>query len=134
VFVAGGNGIAPLRAVLRHAIYAHASKLVLLYSARSPEAFAFQSELEALQRTAQLTLYQTVTRSGADCWHGARGRLRTSDLVELGGDSAATWLVSGPAAFVVSVMGMLGDIGVAPEKIRFERGIEAPPAAVRCAR
>src|SRR5215472_9151346 len=45
VFVAGGTGVAPLRAMLRHALVSTPRPRVgLLYSARTPEEFAFADE------------------------------------------------------------------------------------------
>src|SRR5262245_36059788 len=50
VFVAGGTGIAPLRAMLRHAILGPQTTrhVGLLYSARAPDEFAFADEFRAL--------------------------------------------------------------------------------------
>jgi len=121
IFVAGGTGIAPLRAILRHSVHTHGGQFVLIYSARSPEEFAFQSEFE---RAGQLKMIQTITRTGGDQWGGARGRLRSADFAAFASDCRATWFVCGPVSFVISVVDMLGDLGVPLARLRFEHSIQ----------
>ena len=52
LFIAGGTGIAPLRSMIRHALRDRACRaaLELLYSARTPQDFAYLGELRALWR------------------------------------------------------------------------------------
>ena len=77
LFVAGGTGIAPLRAMLHEALARPApTQIALIYSARTPQEFAYGPELRALAASGRLTLWQTVTREAEAHWDGAAGTHR----------------------------------------------------------
>lgn len=121
LFVAGGSGIAPLRAMLHEALRAEPPvRLSLLYSARTPEDFAFAPELLALERAGRIRLLCTATRSAGPAWEGARGRISRAELEALVDDPATLCFVCGPEALVHEVPRMLRDIGVGEERIRVE--------------
>lgn len=121
VLVAGGTGIAPLRAMLREELAASAPRaLHVLYSARHAKEFAFLDELRAAEARGLLRLHLTVTRAGDD-WAGARGRIDATRLGSVRPDGAARWLLCGPPAFVDDVSAALDALGVARRDIRFER-------------
>jgi CDP-4-dehydro-6-deoxyglucose reductase/3-phenylpropionate/trans-cinnamate dioxygenase ferredoxin reductase subunit/phenol hydroxylase P5 protein len=124
VLIAGGIGVAPLRAILRHALRAHASGLALLYSAREPDDFAFGAELDALVRAGRLDLHRTVTRSTSAAWSGQRGRLTRTDLESLANAPNAICFVCGSPAFGAAMMGMLDEIGVPARRVRIEEWLE----------
>ena len=63
VFIAGGTGIAPLRAMLRHALTMPHRNIGLFYSARTPDEFAYEAELRSLADAGGIELRQTVTRA-----------------------------------------------------------------------
>ena len=46
----------------------------LIYSARSPEEFAFRDELAALATEGRIDLRLTITRDPGTDWTGGRGR------------------------------------------------------------
>ncbi len=48
LFIAGGTGISPLRAMLHHALTVPHDEIGLLYSARTPSEFAYEKELRSL--------------------------------------------------------------------------------------
>src|SRR5438105_1410428 len=48
LFIAGGTGIAPLRAMLHEALALPHREIGVLYSARTPQEFAYEAELRAL--------------------------------------------------------------------------------------
>ena len=52
LFIAGGTGIAPLRAMLRHALSVPHDGIGLLYSARTAGEFAYEDELRGAGRRA----------------------------------------------------------------------------------
>src|SRR5439155_3399798 len=54
VFIAGGTGIAPLRAMLHHALTIPRGQIGLFYSARTPDEFAYEEEFRALAREGQI--------------------------------------------------------------------------------
>jgi NAD(P)H-flavin reductase len=122
VFVAGGTGIAPLRAMMRHAI-AHPARLDhvgLLYSARTPDEFAYAEEFRALASRGVIELRQTVTRAPEIDWSGIRGRIDRTALAALVHDPRTLCFVCGPAAMVDDIPRLLGEIGVARERIKIE--------------
>ena len=121
VFVAGGTGIAPLRAMMRHALVAHATaRIGLLYSARTPDEFAFEQELRALADGGAIELRQTVTRAAETDWAGNRGRIDRAALATLVHDDRTLCFVCGPAAMVDDIPRLLTEIGVPRERIRIE--------------
>ena len=120
VFIAGGTGIAPLRAMLHHALAIEHAQIGLLYSARTPDEFAYEEELRRLARQGKIELRQTVTRPAADGWSGARGRIGRSELQPLVHDPATLCFVCGPPALVSEMSTLLNELGIARSRIRIE--------------
>lgn len=120
VFIAGGVGIAPLRAMLRHALAIPHRDIGLLYSARTPDDFAYEPEFRALARAGEITLRQTVTRANDTDWSGARGRLDRAALGELVHDPATLCFVCGPPALVAEMPALLDALGIPRARIRVE--------------
>lgn len=122
VFVAGGTGIAPLRAMLRHAIRPAAkhNRVGLLYSARTPDEFAFADEFRLLAESGLIEFRQTITRDTDQAWSGGRGRIDRDVLAGLIHGADTLCFVCGPAAMVDDVPKLLQEIGVGREKIRIE--------------
>ena len=119
-FIAGGTGIAPLRAMLRHALTLAHDDIGVLYSARAPDEFAYEAELRGLAASGLIRLRQTVTRASEAAWSGARGRLDRQALRELILDPATLCFVCGPPALVADVPALLIEIGVPRARIRLE--------------
>ncbi len=120
VFVAGGTGIAPLRAMLHTALERPECAIGLLYSARTPDEFAYEAELLALAAEGRIELVQTVTRGGGENWTGRRGRLGRTDLQRLVHDPSTLCFICGPPALVDAIPRALGELGVSPDRIRIE--------------
>src|SRR5262249_14289909 len=122
VFVAGGTGIAPLRAMLRHAILGPQTTrhVGLLYSARAPDEVAFADEFRALASAGMIDFRQTITRETEQDWSGARGRIDRQALSELVYEPDTLCFICGPAAMVDDMPKLLAEIGVAKERIRIE--------------
>ena len=121
VFIAGGAGIAPLRAMIRHALRDDQREIGLLYSARTPAEFAYEEELRGLAKAGRLELNLTVTREAAsDEWSGARGRIGRAELAPLVHDPKTLCFVCGPPALVEEMPKLLGELGIADERIRIE--------------
>lgn len=121
VFVAGGTGIAPLRAMLHHALAIPHATIGLFYSARTPEEFAFDQEFCDLAAAKRIELRQTVTRAEETAvWAGPRGRLDRAALAELVHDPATLCFVCGPRALVDEMPKLLADLGIPPERIQVE--------------
>ena len=120
VFIAGGTGIAPLRAMLRHALRLPHRNIGLFYSARTPEEFAFETELRALAGTGEIELRQTVTRATQAEWTGARGRIDRAALSSLVHGAETLCFICGPAAMVDEIPRLLSEIGVPRDRIKIE--------------
>jgi len=122
LFIAGGTGIAPLRAMIASALARRRPPSIsLMYSARTPDEFAFSRELLALSRQGRLRLSRTITRKGGSSWRGRRGRIQQAWIDALVRDRAPLCFVCGPESFVADVMKMLRDAGVPARDIRRER-------------
>lgn len=119
LFVAGGTGIAPLRAMWRHAlaVLPHAG-LSVLYSARTPDEFAYGTELRNLVARGRIQLRQTITRAEAADGATARGRIDRAALASMLSDAATLCFVCGPDALVQDIRPILMDLGIASERIR----------------
>jgi ferredoxin-NADP reductase len=120
LFVAGGTGIAPLRAMLRHALRRSDGEIGLLYSARTPLDFAFEDEFKTLAREGRIDLKQTVTRDTGESWDGTRGRIGRTDLAPLVHDPETLCFICGPPALVADIPKLLVELGVTPGRVRIE--------------
>jgi len=122
LFVAGGTGIAPVRAMLDHALRRHpAEQISLLYSTRRSDEFAFIEELRAHERAGRLELHQTVTRDDSTSWDGRRGRIGRSHFEAVLHEPAKTLcFVCGPPSLVSESAATLLGLGVPSTSIRTE--------------
>lgn len=119
LFIAGGTGIAPLRAMLRHALRVPHEAIGVLFSARTANEFAYEQELRALAAANDIELHLRVTRD-VETWPGTKGRLSTADLRELVHDRATLCFVCGPPALVEEIPRALEELGVPRHRIRTE--------------
>jgi len=120
IFIAGGTGIAPLRAMMQRALHLPHRNIGLFYSARTPDEFAYESELRGLAQSGEIELRQTVTRAADTEWTGPRGRLNRSALEELVHDPATLCFVCGPPALVDEMPKILTGLGIPRERIKME--------------
>jgi ferredoxin-NADP reductase len=120
LFIAGGTGIAPLRAMIRHGRSRTPAAFRLLYSARTPKDFAYRRELSGMAARGELELTLTATRDVGRTWRGGRGRISESQLAAMLDGRPALCFVCGPAAMVDDVPRMLGALGVERSKILIE--------------
>jgi ferredoxin-NADP reductase len=122
--IAGGSGIVPLRAMLRH--WAAADRPVaarVLYSARSLDDAIFRDELLGLAAGDELDVRIALTRAWPADWPGHRGRIDRAfvDAVAWPPQDRPRVYVCGPTAFVEAVAESLVDIGHRPDSIKTER-------------
>jgi NAD(P)H-flavin reductase len=121
LFIAGGTGIAPLRSMIRHTIFAHIpGRKRLLYSARTPHDFAYLPELRGMAGRGEIELSLTATRHMTPRWRGSKGRIVPPQLALLVDDPATLCFVCGPASMVADVPPMLGKLGVEESRILLE--------------
>lgn len=125
LFIVGGTGIAPIRAMIRQALLrGQEGRMRLLYSAKTADDFAYLPELGEMaalpRRDGGLDLHLHVTREAPDDWRGARGRITSSELAALIDDPATLCFVCGPETMVADVPRMLVELGIARERVRVE--------------
>jgi ferredoxin-NADP reductase len=124
-FAAGGSGIVPLMAMLRHRVRSRSDAPArLLYSSRSWEDVIYRGELEDLGgRGDGLEVVHTLTRSQPPGWTGHRRRVDAELLGEVAWPAAsdAHAFVCGPTAFVETVASGLVELGYPPERVKTER-------------
>jgi NAD(P)H-flavin reductase len=122
LFVAGGTGIAPLRAMIASALaQPKPPSIALIYSARTPGEFAFIRELRRLSRKGRIRLCTTATREADRTWRGRRGRIQQAWVSTFVRNGDPLCFVCGPEPFVAGLMGMLRVAGVPARRIRRER-------------
>ena len=123
LFVAGGTGIAPLRAMIGHVLGLQPARTMsVLYSARRSDEFAFIEELRGYEAAGRLALHQTVTRDDGTEWQGRRGRISRSEFeVVLHAPASTLCFVCGPPAMVDEAVTVLSLLGVPAELIRTEQ-------------
>jgi ferredoxin-NADP reductase len=131
LLVAGGSGIVPLMAMLRHRAMAlpddaarQAAPARLLYSSRSLSEVIYFSELERMASgDASLRVVHTITRDAPVDWTGLRRRIDRAMLDEVAWPPSARphVFICGPTAMVEAASSALVASGHAPERIRTER-------------
>ena len=122
LLVAGGSGIVPLRAILRHRAREESPVPVrLLYSSRSWPEVIYRAELE--QHTDGVAVIYTLTRQQPAGWQGYARRVDQQMLTEVAWPAAQAPLayVCGPTSFVEAVAGGLVALGYATERVKTER-------------
>jgi ferredoxin-NADP reductase len=125
LLVAGGSGIVPLMAMLRHrAAVGSAVPVTLLYSSRSWEDVFYRDELAALvSGDPEVRVVHTLTRSRPPGWEGYTRRVDAAMLAGIAPVAAPNALayVCGPTPFVERVAGDLVELGLPPGRVRTER-------------
>jgi ferredoxin-NADP reductase len=124
LLIAGGSGIVPLRAMLRHREAVGSDVPVrLLYSSRSLEEVIYRAELEHAAAEHDADVRFTLTRSRPDGWRGYDRRIDRALLEEVAWPVADDPLVyvCGPTGFVETAAGSLVDLGHDARRIRTER-------------
>jgi ferredoxin-NADP reductase len=123
LLVAGGSGVAPLMAMLRHhrATGSHADARLLL-SARSLDDVLYRDELDEFNGPVRVHL--TLTRGPApDGWRGFTGRISQEMLSAVGPEpvAAPSVYVCGPTPFVEEAARLLVALGHEPARVHTER-------------
>jgi len=125
LLVAGGSGVVPLMAMLRHrAASGDATPMRLLYSSRSLEDVIYRGELDRLAAQDDgIEVVHTLTRSRPEGWTGHARRIDEDLLAEVAWPAAdePRVYVCGPTRLVESAAAALVKLGHDPARIRTER-------------
>ena len=124
LLVAGGSGMVPLMAMLRHRAAAKSTAAaIVLVSSRTVQDILYRSELERLARGDGLTVHHTLTRGAPEGWDGFDRRVDAA-MLSAGApapSAAPRRFVCGPTPFVVAVADLLVGLGHQPASIHAER-------------
>jgi ferredoxin-NADP reductase len=124
LLVAGGSGVAPFRAMLRHhGASGSAAPVRLLYSARSLGDVIYRDELMRLAENGEIDVRFTLTREQPAGWRGYRRRIDQELLADIAWPPKERPLVyvCGPTNFVETAATALVTLGHEPGRIRLER-------------
>jgi ferredoxin-NADP reductase len=124
LLLAGGSGIVPLRAMLRHHSAIESTIPVrLLYSSRSLAEVIYRDELDRLAADDEVDVRFTLTREQPEGWRGYRRRIDEELLREIAWplDDRPLVYVCGPTAFVEAAATILVQLGHEAGRIKTER-------------
>jgi ferredoxin-NADP reductase len=122
LLVAGGSGVVPLRAMLRHRRRSGSEVPVrLLYSSRSLDDVIYRAELD--EPADGIEVVHTLTREQPAGWTGYSRRVDAELLGELAWpvDRDPLTYVCGPTSFVETVASVLVALGYPPRRVKTER-------------
>jgi ferredoxin-NADP reductase len=122
---AGGSGVAPLMAMIRHrANSGNKAPAKLLYSSRSYEDIIYREELDRLSADdTSLHVVHTLTRRQPQNWTSYARRIDLAMVREVAWPSTEKTLAytCGPTPFVEAVANYLLELGYEPGRIKTER-------------
>src|SRR5215217_976133 len=124
LLVAGGSGVVPLMAIIRHRAARGSNVPVrLLYSSRTLDDVIYRDELERLAVANGLAVIQTLTRSRPPGWTGYARRIDDAMLAEVGWSPSERpyAYVCGPTRLVETVASTLVALGHDPARVKTER-------------
>ena len=125
LLVAGGSGVVPLMAMIRHRDRARSRVATrLLFSSRHADEIIYRDELETLAAAHDgFDVIHTLTRSQPPGWTGYDRRIDVrmlADVIEPLGAAARPY-ICGPTALVEVAANALVRLGLPPDRVRTER-------------
>jgi ferredoxin-NADP reductase len=122
LLIAGGSGVVPLRAILRHRQRSGSSVPVhLLYSSRSLDDVIYRAELDQYRGSAEVRY--TLTRRQPPGWGGFAGRVDDAMLARVAWPASQRPLafICGPTRFVEAVAELLVARHYPESRVKTER-------------
>ena len=123
LLIAGGSGVVPLMAMLRHRKNANGKAPArLLYSSRTVADIIYRAELDRLAGDG-LAVYHTLTREKPEGWSGFTRRVDQAMMQEVAWpkEQMPAVYICGPTTFVEAAASLLVAMGYAPATIKTER-------------
>ena len=135
LLLAGGSGVVPLMAMIRHRAAAGSKAPArLLYSSRTADDIIYKEELDRIASSGDgVAVAYTLTRGQPSGWKGYARRI-DRDMVQdvawpagraqgapLNKEQTPMAYICGPTSFVESAAGLLVDVGYEPLRIKTER-------------
>ena len=125
LLIAGGSGIVPLMAMIRHRFRTgDRTPARLLYSSRAFDDVIYREELDRLGSAGDgLTVAHTLTRAQPTGWKGFARRIDREMVRDVAWpkEQFPAVFVCGPTSFVETAAGLLVDSGYEPAWIKTER-------------
>ncbi len=123
--IAGGSGVVPLMAMLRHrANTRSAIPARLLFSSRTQADIIYRAELDRLSEANDgLTVFHTLTREKPSGWQGYTRRVDETMLKEVAwpAEQNPAVFICGPTSFVEAAASLLVAMGYEPRTVKTER-------------
>ncbi|MBI4061721.1 MAG: FAD-dependent oxidoreductase [Elusimicrobia bacterium] len=122
VLVAGGTGLAPLRAMcLLKTETGLANKITLCCSAKTPEHLLYRAEYGDWRKNG-INVEERVTRPESDSnWGDKTGRWAADAVLAAANDAEAVYFLCGPNGMVQELREGLQTLGVPPRNLRTEK-------------
>ena len=123
LLIAGGSGVVPLMAMIRHrATTGSSTPIRLLFSSRAWDDVIYREELGGLAGDG-LEVRHTLTRSQPDGWEGYKRRIDAEMLGEVAWpvEQRPQTFICGPTPFVEHAAEILVGLGHPEDSIRTER-------------
>lgn len=128
IFIGGGVGMAPLRAIIHEQTEVHKTKrkLSLWYGARSRTELFYAEEFDALERQHENFSWVVSLSEPApdDNWDGATGFIHNvvleQYLLQHPAPEDCEYYLCGPPLMMKAVRAMLDDLGVEPDSVFFD--------------
>jgi ferredoxin-NADP reductase len=125
LLIAGGSGVVPLMAMLRHRSAATTKAPArVLYSSRTFEDVIYREELERLETSRDgLAVFHTLTRTQPGGWKGYGRRIDRAMVRDVAwpAEQSPAAFICGPTAFVETAADLLVESGYTPNRIKTER-------------
>lgn len=122
VFVAGGIGVTPYRAILKYLLDTNQKRdIVVLYSNKLASEIMYKAVFDDAQKNLGIKTIYTLTEESSKLWKGKKGRIDAKMIAEEIPDfKERIFYLSGPHPMVVAFEQTLKDIGIGQNQIKID--------------